>query len=263
MKTAAESGVYYELSESIRDVGYFILSSGLHDAVLDDLRRALIEAIRRETEWHGSSDYTDYGMVLACPVYDTAFAEFLAADPIWQATSAVLGEQAIVYGYTASSLPPGGSNYSHRIHRDCPRSLSSQPTNLGLTFALDDFTADNGATWYVPGSHREAEPPTSEEFTRRAQQLVVPRGSAFFFDARLWHSGGWNTTHDWRHALTVNFCLGWMKQRLDLPRLLGAGYRAMISERAAQRLGFDSQVPASYFEYYQPAHRRGFRQPVT
>jgi hypothetical protein len=33
-----------------------------------------------------------------------------------------------------------------------------------------------------------------------------------------------------------------------------------MSERAAQKLGFHSQVPASYDEYYVPPEQRKFRQ---
>jgi ectoine hydroxylase-related dioxygenase (phytanoyl-CoA dioxygenase family) len=156
-------------------------------------------------------------------------------------------------------MPPGRHNYSARVHTDSRRIIPGYLTNMGLTLLLDDFTADNGATWYLPGSHRRPDAPSDEEFFAGARRLIAPAGSGLFFDAHLWHSGGLNRTAAWRHALTINMCRAWMKQRIDIPRAMSDLDHPM-SERAAQKLGFHAQVPASYDEYYLPPERRKFRQ---
>ena len=251
-----------EIVRNISTEGYAVVQTDISNSILTSMRSELINAIEAEDRWHGSQNHVDQSMVLVCPLYSTMFNSILEDQTIWQATSELLGDNAIVYAFTSSSMPPTSTNYSHRIHNDCPRQIPDYLTNVGLTFPLDPFSLDNGATYVLPGSHRWVEPPTESQFTAGAERFVAEPGTALLFDARLWHSGGLNQTPHWRHSLTVNFCRSWMKQRVDLPRLLGAGYRSQISERAAQRLGYWSQVPASYYEYYQPAHRRLYAHPA-
>jgi predicted outer membrane protein len=51
-----------------------------------------------------------------------------------------------------------------------------------------------------------------------------------------------------------------MKQRLDIPRALSHIDTTSLSPKALQKLGFLSQVPASYDEYYAPVEKRKFKQ---
>ena len=219
-------------------------------------------AIEREAEYHGGTAYTDYGMVLVCSIYGGAFLELFDQPKLLVPFDTVLGPGNIVYAYTSSSMPPGKTNYSRRIHRDCPRLIPGYPTNVGATILLDDFTEENGATWYLPGSHRRETAPSDAEFARDAKRLVAPAGTVFFFDALLWHAGGENRTSSWRHALTLNMCRPFMKQRLDLPRMMADMDLSGVSNVALQKLGFLAQVPASLDEYYAPPEQRKYRQSV-
>jgi ectoine hydroxylase-related dioxygenase (phytanoyl-CoA dioxygenase family) len=133
---------------------------------------------------------------------------------------------------------------------------------MGATVALDDFTEENGATYFLPRSHNRADPPSEDEFFRNAERFVAPAGSVLFFNARQWHSGGANRSSKWRHALTVNVCRPFMKQRLDIPRAMEHADidTTELSERVKQKLGFFSQVPGNYDEYYLPPDQRKYRQ---
>ena len=62
---------------------------------------------------------------------------------------------------------------------------------VSVIWAIEDFTADNGATQVIPGSHRWG----SEHPDDRAHEVVsavMPAGSAIVFDGALWHRGGEN-----------------------------------------------------------------------
>jgi ectoine hydroxylase-related dioxygenase (phytanoyl-CoA dioxygenase family) len=133
-------------------------------------------------------------------------------------------------------------------------------TNVGATIALDAFTEENGATWFLPRSHSRLDPPSESEFRAGARRFMAPAGSMLLFNARLWHAGGENRTGRWRHALTINMCRPWMKQRLDIPRAMADQDLTGCSERALQKLGFLAQMPASYEEYYAPPEGRKYRQ---
>jgi ectoine hydroxylase-related dioxygenase (phytanoyl-CoA dioxygenase family) len=174
--------------------------------------------------------------------------------------NAVMGEGCIVYAYTSSSMPPSDTNYSARVHVDCPRLIPNYITNMGATILLDDFTAENGATWFLPWSQNRVEAPTDPEFYENGERVIAPAGSVFYFNARLWHAGGMNKTNNWRHALTINMARPWMKQRIDIPRAMAHMDLKKMSPAALQKLGFDAQVPASYDEYYAPPEQRKYRQ---
>ena len=133
---------------------------------------------------------------------------------------------------------------------------------MGATILLDDFTEENGATWFLPRSQWQAEAPSEDDFYKKAQRLIAPAGSVLFFNARLWHAGGDNQTDQWRHALTINMCRPYMKQRIDIPRAMAGMDLSGVSERVRQKLGFFSQPPASLDEYYLPPEQRSFRQAV-
>ncbi|MBA2522348.1 MAG: phytanoyl-CoA dioxygenase family protein [Solirubrobacterales bacterium] len=253
-----------DLAAAIEADGYVIVEDVLSADYVAEAKAALLDAIEREAEYHGGTDYSDYGMVLLCALYGRVFTDLFDNERFLEPFEAAMGPGCTVYAYTSSSMPPSGANYSHRLHVDSPRLIPGYVTNMGATIALDDFTEENGATWFLPGSHTMAVAPAEEQFFAEGKRVVAPAGSVFFFNARLWHSGGANETDSWRHALTVNMCRPFMKQRLDIPRALaGAGVdTAAISPRARQKLGFDAQVPASYEEYYVPAEQRKFKQPA-
>jgi ectoine hydroxylase-related dioxygenase (phytanoyl-CoA dioxygenase family) len=253
-----------KVRRAIDQDGFIVIEDVLSTEYITRAKPALEAAIAKECEYHKTVDHKDYGMVLLCSLYGAVFLEPFDNDRLMTPFNAVLGDGCIVYAYTSSSMPAGGTNYSRRIHRDCPRVVPGYPTNMGATILLDDFTLENGATWFMPGSHRRAtqDPPGEDEFVGSAKRLVARAGSIFFFDALLFHAGGENHSSHWRHALTINMCRPFMKQRLDIPRMMSNVDMTGASETVKQKLGFLSQVPASHDEYYAPPEMRKYRQPV-
>lgn len=251
-----------EIISSIEDDGFFVVEGLLPLELVDQLQVELEKAILLEAEWHGNTSYSDYGMVLVCAKYGRIFIDLLANKDLMRTFDICLGSQSKVYAYTSSSMPPLGSNFSNRIHRDCPRVIPNYITNMGCTIALSEFTELNGASYFLRGSHKLSTPPSPDEFFIKSDRFVAPRGSVIFFNALTYHAGGINTTDNWRHALTLNMCRSWMQQRLDLPRMLGSlqEYHEKIPDEALQKLGYFCQPPSSLEEYYAPEHVRPYRQ---
>ena len=247
-------------AQSIRDDGYCIVENVLTPEFTLQTKKELGIAIEKEMEYHGTSDYSDYGMVLLCSLYGGNFIKLFDNTRLTDRIEAVLGEGSIVYAYTSSSMPPGKTNYSRRIHVDSPRIIPGYVTNLGVTIALDDFTEQNGATFFLPKSHTMEEPPTEEYFYKHAKRFIAKAGSVWFFNARIWHAGGDNKTSQWRHGLTLNMCRPFMKQRIDIPRAMANMDLSSVSEKALQKLGFLAQTPANYDEYYVAPEKRKYRQ---
>jgi ectoine hydroxylase-related dioxygenase (phytanoyl-CoA dioxygenase family) len=91
---------------------------------------------------------------------------------------------------------------------DLPRASGDPWALLTALWLLDDFSADNGATRLVPGSHLRPGP-VPKGFTdpaaRHPDQLVVqaPAGSLLLFNGHLWHAGTANASGARRRVLQV------------------------------------------------------------
>ena len=247
--------------QQIETVGYAILKGILPLDLLAPLKQELSKAIEIEERYRVAHSVPSHqGMVLLCSLYGPNLVSVLGLESLMTPFEWILGPGCIIYAYTSSSMPPHGSNYSARVHVDCPRAIPGYLSNIGATVLLDDFTVENGATWFLAGSQTRTAQPSDEEFYSLGQRVIAPAGSVFYFNARLWHAGGVNQTQDWRHALTINMCRPYMKQRIDIPRAMAGLDHHTYSKRIRQKLGFLSQPPANYEEYYADPEQRTFSQ---
>lgn len=233
-----------------------VLPRGVALAMRPLLQRAIDEDLAR---WQGHPGYVDQWMVHNLMVRGDAFLELLENPVLHAYLSELLTDTCIVYAYTSSSMPPKGSNYSRRIHVDCPRVIPGYVTNVGITLALDDFTEENGATELLPNSQWRTDPPGEAEFESGAVRFLPQAGQAVIFNARTWHRGGINRSGKPRHAVTLNACRSFMKQRFDYPRLVPEMLVSKLGPVGRRFLGFDSRVPISLDEYYVPEDQRLYK----
>jgi len=140
-----------------------------------------------------------------------------------------------------------GHNFSNEIHRDIRFFSGEVPVMLNLLVYLDDFTEENGATWILPGSHKERGKPNEEFFNSNAIQATGKAGDILVFDSNIWHRAGENKTGKKRRAIAITLTKSCIKQLLDLPRALGI---IIQPEPILQLLGYHSRVPANMDEWY-------------
>lgn len=190
---------------------------------------------------------------------DPIFGHLLEDPRLQELLAPILGASWIMYAFTSSSLPPHGTNYGNRVHVDGPRWVPGYSFNVGVMWALDDFTDDNGATQVLPGSHHSSETPSAEFFERSAVRLTCAAGSMILFDGRLFHRAGDNGTAAWRHALTMNACRSFMKQRFDWVRFVPAPISDALNGQARRIIGFDTRLPTSLEEFFLPEERRLYK----
>ena len=159
-------------------------------------------------------------------------------------------------------MPPGSPNFSSRIHVDRPRVFQDFCECFGGLLLLDDFTEENGGTFYLPGSHIVKEKPEEAYFYAHAKRLIAPAGSVFYFNLRIWHAGGLNKTNQWRHALALGMVRPYLKQRFDLPKMMAKHNVDVshLSDYAKQKLGFNAIPPSSLDEFYGPIEMRTYKE---
>ena len=109
-------------------------------------------------------------------------------------------------------MPGGAPQYLHRDSDDWPAMCSptAPPCQISCMFALSDFTAENGATRVVPGSHLWS------DYSRQAAddeitQAVMPAGSGMIYLGKTLHSAGANKTeNEARFGMHLSYVLGWL-----------------------------------------------------
>ncbi|MGC0334573.1 hypothetical protein RKD23_007563 [Streptomyces sp. SAI-170] len=101
------------------------------------------------------------------------------------------------------------------LHRDDSVWLWRHPTHqrearVQIMVAVSDFTADNGGTHVIPGSHL-----WDDERAPRRQEAVptqMKAGSALIWLGSTYHGGGENTTaHDHRFGLSMAYDLAFLR----------------------------------------------------
>jgi ectoine hydroxylase-related dioxygenase (phytanoyl-CoA dioxygenase family) len=122
-----------------------------------------------------------------------------------------------------SAVDPGQG--SQPLHFDAgvyplPRDVEAE-TNM--IWALDDFTADNGATVVAPGSHLW--PAGRRPHPHELVPVVMPAGSVVVYSGRLWHAAGQNRAQTTRRALIGEHVLPWLRPADN--HILGTGRRQL------------------------------------
>lgn len=244
---------------AVKTKGFALVEKVIEPEDVSITRSLLQTCIEEDLQaWEGR-EYIDKWMVHNLMMRGLPFVRLLENEKMHSYLSALLGDTCILYAYTSSSMPPMGTNYSHRIHVDCPRVIDGYITNVGVMIALDDFTPENGATYFLPNSYTRLEPPTESEFFQGAEQVYPKAGDAVIFNARTWHMGGINQTETPRHAVTLNVCRSYMRQRFDYPRLVNSEVMGVLGDVGKRFLGFNVRMPSSLDEYYLPEAERLYK----
>ncbi len=121
-------------------------------------------------------------------------------------------EKLQVHATAAVEIGPGARTQVLHREEDPFRFFPLPRPNLVIAsiWAISEFTAANGATRVVPGSHRW---PAAR--VARADEISVaemPAGSVFYWAGGLLHGGGSNTADDWRFGIILTYSCGWLRQ---------------------------------------------------
>ncbi|PEQ13621.1 hypothetical protein B2G71_04645 [Novosphingobium sp. PC22D] len=164
----------------------------------DALYRAAESDRARGREQRLALDYAD-------DASNQRVANVLSRDPLFEDLAfhplaidllkEVVGWPALLSNISANITGPGGGEMV--LHADqlfVPEPWPRAPQGMNVGWCLDDFTAENGATRVVPGSHRLNRMPQGEEQQLDGVAVEAPAGSIVVFESRLWHKTGNNVT---------------------------------------------------------------------
>lgn len=201
--------------EALRREGAVILRNlapvAVIEAVADELRPELTQfGEGRRTDFSGRKTLRCFGVLRYAP----SASELIAHQAVLDVADAILLPACAEYqigSTTGIEILPGESE--QQLHRDdtpYPISLAGFELQIGVMWALTDFTAENGATRVVPGSHRFLRAWHKPDLSHTVS-AVMPKGSALFYLGSTWHGGGANRSHSARTGLINTYSLGWLR----------------------------------------------------
>jgi len=150
----------------------------------------------------------------------------------------VLDRGCLVSSLSSIAIDPG--EVAQPLHADdqlIPLPKPHVSIICNTMWALTDFTAANGATRLVPGSHKaDRSPQPFEAIETRAAEMRA--GSVLVFDGSIWHGGGANTTSARRLGVAMNYCAGWIRQQENQQLGIPLDIAKTFSPRLRKLAGF-------------------------
>lgn len=247
------------LLDRLQTDGYVILPSLLPAAQLQAIRDALAPWLQGDkpgrNDFEGFRSERVYALLAKSPV----FADLVTHPLVLDVCEAVLGPNFMLSACLAINTHPGET--AQALHFDdsfyhVPR--PRPPYGISAFWAIDHFTADNGPTEIIPGSHHWGDDaplgaalaksfmPGYEPQQQQHPDLepvIMPAGSVMLAMGTLWHRGGANGSAASRLVITPQYCVAWARQMesmlLSVPPEVVAGY----PERVQQLLGYNIHPP--------------------
>jgi ectoine hydroxylase-related dioxygenase (phytanoyl-CoA dioxygenase family) len=267
-----------ELSEQ----GYTLIEDFLSPAILRRVDERLEELRGRyqgRNDFEGESTERIYTLVSRGKV----FQDIVEDDRILALLDALFLPNYLLTANQAICIAPGET--AQPWHTDDSFYTVSRPRpmiSLSTIVAVDAFTAGNGGTEIIPGSHvwddeqisggyfaRENE--ETADFSEAVASAVVPvemcAGACLVFAGTLLHRGGANTSSGIRRAFSNQYCQPWARTQENFYLAIPPGEVAAMSPKVQSLLGYSivppfmGQVTASHPAkalepgYVPPAYR--------
>jgi len=186
--------------------------------------------------------------------YDSHFIKFLEIPEVLVVVDKTVSETAVLHLQNGFILPSFSVSetpmvYQNTVHMDFRRVLNGYLASLNILFTIDEFTAENGGTLVVPGTHQKQQPPLPDYLETYAVAVESLPWSMIVFDSALWHAAGNNVSGKDRVAINHQFTRSYFKPQIDYVRALGEAVICSQPARTQQLLGYYTRIPTSLDEY--------------
>jgi ectoine hydroxylase-related dioxygenase (phytanoyl-CoA dioxygenase family) len=278
MATVAPEVVARDVAR-MREDGFVVVDALLSPAEVAACRAALAPHLARELFGRNPFEGLRTQRVYTLPALAPIFAAIVEHPRVLAICDAFLAPNYLLTAAQAICIHPGEAAQS--VHYDdgfYPFPRPRPPISLATIIAIDDFTAENGATDVIAGSHRWGDdvpagtisagdfaqesrfghgvvgkenslmrsapaPSAPSAGDARLQPVVMPAGSAIVFLGTLWHRGGANRSQAPRLALSTQYCEPWARQQENYPLAIAPEIVAGLSERVQELLGYSIHPP--------------------
>ena len=225
-----------------------VMSREAVDAARTDLNEILESTPFGRGEFEGFKTRRVYGLFGKTRTLDGA-----ATNPL------VLGALDRVLGHYQLSAPTGieiGPGESAQpLHPDdaiYPMPRPHDEIVVNAMWPLCDFTAENGGTVLVPGSHLWGDEFPSADTPRIT--VAMPAGSLLLYRGSLWHGGGANHTDRPRLGVVLHYSASWLRPVENHVLVVPPEVARDLPERLQELLGYNIRPP--FIGYVDGRHPR-------
>jgi ectoine hydroxylase-related dioxygenase (phytanoyl-CoA dioxygenase family) len=201
-----------EIRQQLDDDGFVVFPGLLPSTLAAALAQRFDELAAAEGPSAGAEQHQEPGCVRVADLVnkDELFDVCWTHPVLLAAVAHLLGWRPFKLSAIAARdpLPDGGQQ---GLHPDWPRPVAPDDCQVcnGI-WMLDAFTADNGATRVVPGSHRldrlpYEDNPDLDAAHPRELLLRGPPGTLAVFSSHLWHGGTRNRSQQHRRSVSAYF----------------------------------------------------------
>jgi ectoine hydroxylase-related dioxygenase (phytanoyl-CoA dioxygenase family) len=250
-----------EVAAALERAGCVVVTGALSAAMRESLARELKPHLDRADPNQslnekyardgGPSDFYpgNTKRVTALVARSETFRQLIAHPTLLAACDAVLKPNCTTYQvHATAALVVGPGAPVQVLHReeDPFKFITPPRPNMVLAsmWTITDFTAANGATNLVPGSHRWRDGRIARDDEVVAAEM--PAGSVLMWMGATLHGAGANRSDQWRFGVFLSYSLGWLRQEenqyLDVPPELAQSLpkpiRALVGYRMHAALGY-------------------------
>jgi ectoine hydroxylase-related dioxygenase (phytanoyl-CoA dioxygenase family) len=233
--------------------GYVIIENILSAGEIADIRAALAPHFTKtgRNDFEGLKSNRVYALVDKDPDVFGA----LALHPLAMAfVERELGRSCLLSAMLAIRLLEAETVQDW--HFDDEQILVPRPRpayGVSTFWAIDDTTAENGATEIIPGSHLWDESvPRPERDHQDYLRATMPAGSLMIAKGTLYHRGGANRTDQPRLIITPQYCPGWARPLENMLLAVSRDKVATMPKRLRELLGYN--LHAAFMGYVDGRH---------
>jgi ectoine hydroxylase-related dioxygenase (phytanoyl-CoA dioxygenase family) len=242
-----------EVARRLVEDGYVVVSGLLPEAGVQsaaaDLRRVLEAVPRGRNAFEGRSTQRIYALFAKTRTFDHAAIHPLVLEALDQ----VLGHYQLSAPVGISIGPGEQAQILHRDDAVYPLPQPGPPVVVNTMWPLDEFTADNGATRFIPGSHRW-EPGRGPAPDDEIETATLSPGSVMFYLGSLWHGGGANRTGRPRLGVILEYAAAWLRPQENHCLAVPRAVVRQLPERLQELLGYNIYPP--FLGYVDGTHPR-------
>ena len=253
-----------ELADLFDLHGGVIVENMLSPEELEIIKSEILPMVRQspsgQDEFEGKYTTRTGGLIARSPQIRK-----LVANPLILAlVAAIFGDDTAFQVNQGQLIAIGPGESPQPIHRD-DWLYANFPFPLGYTgiiqsmWALTPFTKENGATLYVPESHKlpeltqvvrkgnrdrldysmNSDPETMRFTPDDAVQMLMEAGSVALWSGKLYHGGGNNVSDHVRWGMNIGYTRGWIRQEENQYVSLTAKDLENIDDDMARLLGWN------------------------
>jgi ectoine hydroxylase-related dioxygenase (phytanoyl-CoA dioxygenase family) len=232
----------------LHEFGACIVDKALPAKLLHEVQTALYRAAEADRTYgwtqayqYGGDDHVNQ-RIWNLPSRDPVFCS-LAEHPVaLHFVKQLLGWPALLSSMSANITGQGGASMILHADQGYMPTPWSRPLGVNVAWCIDDFTVENGATCYVPGSNHWDGQGMGQDMKDKLVPIEAPAGSAIIMEGRLLHTNGVNTNGVRRAGI-----FSWYTLPIYLPQenwflSLNPAVRQFGSETLQTLFGFRPQV---------------------